>query len=78
MNKDKVGEPSHYPDTFLLLLGYAKVYFHLPYRQTKDGIAHEDTLKEKYLPFLLHYNKHRRINKLVLQILYSIFVYSLY
>ena len=30
MNKDKVGEPFHYPNTFLLLLGYAKVYFHLP------------------------------------------------
>ncbi len=38
MNKDKVGEPFHYPNTFLLLLGYAKVYFHLPYRQT-EGIA---------------------------------------
>ena len=40
MNKDKVGqEPFHYPDTFVLLLGYAKVYFHLPYRQTDEGIA---------------------------------------
>ena len=38
MNKDKVGKPYHYPNAFLLLLGYAKVYFHLPYRQTK-GIA---------------------------------------
>ena len=38
MNKDKVGEPFHYPNTFLLLLGYAKAYFHLPYRQT-EGIA---------------------------------------
>jgi hypothetical protein len=25
MNKDKVGQPFHYPNTFLLLLGYAKV-----------------------------------------------------
>jgi hypothetical protein len=25
MNKDKVGEPFRYPNTFLLLLGYAKV-----------------------------------------------------
>ena len=33
MNKDKVGEPFHYPNTFLLLLGYAKAYFHL-----KSGI----------------------------------------
>jgi hypothetical protein len=39
MNKDKVGEPFQYPNTFLLLLGYTKVYFHLPYRQTKEGIA---------------------------------------
>src|SRR3954451_11695051 len=38
MNKDKVEEPFSYPDTFVLLLGYAKVYFHLPYRQT-EGIA---------------------------------------
>ena len=28
MNKDKIGEPFHYPNTFLLLLGYAKVYFY--------------------------------------------------
>jgi IS5 family transposase len=38
MNKDKVGEPFQYPNTFLLLLGYAKAYFHLPYRQT-EGIT---------------------------------------
>ena len=38
MNKDKIGEPFHYPNTFLLLLGYAKAYFHLPYRQT-EGIT---------------------------------------
>jgi hypothetical protein len=25
MNKDKIGEPFHYPNTFLLFLGYAKV-----------------------------------------------------
>ena len=39
MNKDKVGEPFHYPNTFLLLLRYAKAYFHLPYRQTEEGIT---------------------------------------
>ena len=36
-DKDKVGEPYHYPNTFLLLLGYAKAYFHLPYRQTQKA-----------------------------------------
>ncbi len=39
MNQGKIGEPFHYPNTSLLLLGYAKVYFHLPYRQTKEGIT---------------------------------------
>jgi hypothetical protein len=38
MNQDKIGKSFHYPNTFLLLLGYAKAYFHLPYRQT-EGIA---------------------------------------
>ena len=50
MNKDEVGEPFHYPNTFLLLLGYAKAYFHLPYRQTQREL-HKVMLKEKYLPF---------------------------
>jgi hypothetical protein len=40
MNQGKIGDPFHYPNTFLLLLlGYAKAYFHLPYRQTEKGIA---------------------------------------
>ncbi len=52
MNKDKVGEPFHYPDTFLLLLGYVKVYFHLPFRQTRE-VLHKAMLKEKYLLFLI-------------------------
>ena len=47
MNKDKVLDLFHYPNTFLLLIGYAKAYFHLPYRQT-EGIAQEDMIKEKF------------------------------
>jgi hypothetical protein len=39
-DKDRFGEPFHYPNTFLLLLGYAKAFFHLSYTQTKKGIAH--------------------------------------
>ena len=46
MDKDKVGEPFHYPNTFLLILGYAKAYFQLPYRQT-EGITQEDMLNGK-------------------------------
>ncbi len=62
MNKDKVGEPFHYPDTFVLLLGYAKAYFHLPYRQT-EGIA-QGHAKGK-LPSIPDYTTiNRRINRL--------------
>jgi hypothetical protein len=62
MNKDKIGEPFHYPNTFLLLLGYAKVYFHLPYRQT-EGIA-QGHAKGK-LPSIPDFTTiNRRINKL--------------
>ena len=66
MNKDKVGEPFHYPDTFLLLLGYAKVYFHLPYRQT-EGITQAHA-KGK-VPSIPNYTTiNRRINRLDIKI----------
>jgi len=42
INKNKIGEPFHYTNAFLLLLVYAKVYFHLPYRQIEEGKAQED------------------------------------
>ncbi len=62
MNKDKVGEPFHYPNTFLLLLGYAKTYFHLPDRQT-EGIS-QGHAKGK-VPSIPHYTTiSRRINRL--------------
>jgi Transposase DDE domain len=38
MNNGKLGEPFHYPDTFVMMLGYAKTYFHLPYRQTEGFV----------------------------------------
>ncbi len=66
MNKEKIGEPFHYPNTFLLLLGYAKAYFHLPYRQT-EGIA-QGHAKGK-VPSIPDYTTiNRRINKLNIQI----------
>jgi DDE family transposase len=66
MNKDKVGEPFHYPNTFLLLLGYAKAYFHLPYRQT-EGIAQGHAKgKVPSIPDFTTIN--RRINKLNIRI----------
>jgi hypothetical protein len=66
MNKDKVGEPFQYPNTFVLLLGYAKAYFHLPYRQT-EGIAQGHAKgKVPSIPDFTTIN--RRINKLNIQI----------
>src|SRR6478752_4339848 len=67
MNKDKIGEPFHYPNTFLLLLGYAKVYFHLPYRQN-EGIA-QGHAKGK-VPSIPHYTtiSRRRINRLNIKV----------
>jgi hypothetical protein len=66
MNKDKIGEPFHYPNTFLLLLGYAKAYFHLPYRQT-EGIA-QGHAKWK-VPSIPDYTTiNRRINRLDVKI----------
>ena len=67
MNKDKVGEPFHYPNTFLLLLGYAKAYFHLPYRQT-EGIAQSHAKgKVPSIPDFTTICK-KRINKLNISI----------
>ena len=66
MNQGKVGEPFHYPNTFLLLLGHAKAYFHLPYRQT-EGIA-QGHAKGK-LPSIPDFTTiNRRINKLDIKI----------
>ena len=66
MNKEKVGEPFYYPNTFLLLLGYAKVYFHLPYRQT-EGIAQGHA--KGRVPDIPDYSTiSRRINRLDIKI----------
>ncbi len=63
MNKDKVGEPFHYPNTFLLLLGYAKAYFYLSYRQTKEDIT-QGHAKGKVPSILGYVTINRRINML--------------
>src|SRR6185437_15077893 len=66
MNKDKVGEPFHYPNTFLLLLGHAKAYFHLPYRQT-EGIT--KAYAKGKVPSIPNYTRiNRRINRLDIKI----------
>jgi hypothetical protein len=63
-DKDRFGEPFHYPNTFLLLLGYAKAFFHLSYTQTKKGIA-QNMLDGKYSLSIQDYSTISiRINRL--------------
>ncbi len=37
MNENKNGKKYKSPDSFILIIGYIRIYFHLPYRQT-EGI----------------------------------------
>lgn len=37
MNENKKGKKYKFPDSFILAIGYMRISFHLPYRQT-DGI----------------------------------------
>jgi transposase len=66
MNQGKIGEPFHYPNTFLLLLGYAKAYFHLPYRQTEGITQGHAKGKVPSIPDFTTIN--RRINRLDIKI----------
>ena len=52
MNKNKEGRKFVYPDSFIKLLGYMRVYFHLPYRQTERRST-ENMLPIHYPLFLI-------------------------
>ena len=62
MNKNKKGKPYSYPDSFILVIGYMRIYFHLPYRQTEGIIK----ATGKNLPDHPSYSQicRRRVNKL--------------
>ena len=45
MNRGKVGEPYDNPNSFIQLLGYMGVYFHLPYRQTQGVVIAHASIK---------------------------------
>lgn len=63
MNEGKVGEPYHYPESFVQLLGYMRAYFHLTYRQT-EGVVKAHAIKK--VPSIPDYYStiSRRVNKL--------------
>ena len=66
MNKGKEGRKFVYPDSFIKLLGYMRVYFHLQYRQTECIVRAHAT---NTLPSIPDYSRIcRRINRLDIKI----------
>ena len=69
MNENKNGKKYKFPDSFILIIGYIRIYFHLPYRQTEGIIK----ATGKNLPDHPCYSQIcRRINKLDIDINSSI------
>lgn len=63
MNEGKEGAVAYrYPDSFVQLLGYMRVYFHLPYRQTEGVVRAHANNKVPTVPDYSTIN--RRLNKL--------------
>jgi hypothetical protein len=65
MNKNKKGKPFIFPDSFILVIGYIRCSFHLPYRQT-EGIINATGKTLPANPSYGHICK--RINKLNIDI----------
>ena len=60
MNDGKRGAQYHYPDSFIQLLGYMRVYFHLPYRQAEGVVMAHAGNKVPSIPNYSTIN--RRVN----------------
>jgi len=65
MNKNKMGKPFTFPNSFILAIGYVRYSFHLPYRQT-EGIIKATGKSLPSKPSYGHICK--RINKLNIDI----------
>ena len=65
MIENKKGKPYRYPDSFLLVVGYIRICFHLPYRQTEGIIKATGKCLPNY-PSYGHICK--RVNKLNIDI----------
>jgi DDE family transposase len=66
MNNGKKGAQYDYPDSFVQLLGYMRVYFHLPYRQTEGVVRAHGSQKVPSIPDYSTIS--RRVNKLEIEI----------
>lgn len=66
MNNGKKGAQYDYSDSFVQLLGYMRVYFHLPYRQTEGVVRAHGSQKVPSIPDYSTIS--RRVNKLDIEI----------
>ena len=66
MNDGKEGAFYRYPNSFVQLLGYMRVYFHLPYRQTEGIVRAYTGSRVQSIPDYSTIN--RRVNKLDIKI----------
>jgi hypothetical protein len=66
MNQGKIGEPYHYPESFVQLLGYMRTYFHLPFRQTEGVVKAHAGNKVPSIPDYSTIS--RRVNKLDIKV----------
>jgi hypothetical protein len=66
MSNGKEGASYRYPDSFVVLLGYMRVYFHLPYIQTGGVVIAHAGKKAPSIPDYSTIN--RRVNKLDIKI----------
>ncbi len=70
MNENKNGKKYKFPDSFILIIGYIRIYFHLPYRQT-EGII-KATIGKNHPDHPCYPQICRRTNKLDIDINNSI------
>jgi hypothetical protein len=66
MNQGKEGASYRYPNSFVQLLGYMRIYFHLPFRQTEGVVTAHTGKKAPSIPDYSTIN--RRVNKLDIKI----------
>jgi hypothetical protein len=67
MNQGKIGEPYHYPESFVQLLGYMRAYFHLSFRQT-EGVVVRAHAGKKVLSIPDYSTISRRVNNLDIKV----------
>jgi hypothetical protein len=61
MNENENGKKYKFPDSFILIIGYMRIYFHLPYRQT-EGIIKATGKNLPDHPYVIHRSVEEQTN----------------